>query len=134
MPSIEILVPIEKEEDIITARSKGRDLARDIGFGPVDQARIPTAISELARNILVHAGSGTIHIRSIDMGAQKGIEVVAEDQGPGIEDLAMALSDGYSTVGSMGLGLPGAKRLMDEMEVRSRPGEGTTVIARKWIR
>jgi serine/threonine-protein kinase RsbT len=130
----EVCIAIHKDEDIITARSKGRDMAKELGFGAVDQSRIPTAISELARNILVYAGSGVIRIRPINMGARKGLEVVAEDTGPGIENIEMALSDGYSSVGSLGLGLPGAKRLMDEMEVHSKIGEGTTVVARKWTR
>lgn len=131
-PEIEVL--IEREEDVIVARSKGRELAKEMGFGVVDQARIPTAISELARNILVHAGSGVIRIREIEAGSRRGMEIAAEDHGPGIEDVELALTEGYTTSTGLGLGLPGAKRLTDEMEIRSKIGEGTVVVARKWLR
>lgn len=134
MAERETEIPIAREEDVVTARSKGREIAKELGFGLVDQARIPTAISELARNILVHAGSGVFRIRAINFGMQKGIEIVAEDHGPGIEDVETAFAEGFSTAGGLGLGLPGARRLMDEMDVHSKVGEGTTIVARKWLR
>lgn len=134
MARSEIEVPINAEEDVVIARSRGRDLAKEIGFGMVDQARIPTAISELARNILVHASHGVIRVRELDYETRRGIEVVAEDTGPGIENIDMALTEGFTTAGGLGLGLPGAKRLMDEMEIRTEIGVGTVVVVRKWLR
>lgn len=132
--SDDILVPIDHEEDIITARQKGRDLAKEIGFGIVDQSRIPTAISELARNIIRYAGSGVVRIARVSSGVRDGIEIVAEDRGPGIPDVSRALQEGYSTGGGLGMGLPGARRLMDEMEVDTEVGRGTKVTVRKWRR
>lgn len=129
----EIVVPIHREEDIVRARSEGRDRARQLGFGLVDQSRIPTAISELARNILRYAGAGEIRIRTLSQAGRTGIEVTATDMGPGIQDVTRAMQDGFSTSGGLGMGLPGAKRLMGEMEIETAVGKGTTVTVRKWL-
>jgi serine/threonine-protein kinase RsbT len=128
-----LVVPIGHEMDLVTARQKGRELVAAIGFGGTDQTLIATAISEVARNILVYAGRGEIVLAAIQEGPRRGVQIVARDQGPGIPNPALALQDGYSTSGSLGLGLPGARRLMDELELNSAPGRGTTVTMRKWV-
>jgi serine/threonine-protein kinase RsbT len=135
-PSVphEIRVRINSDFDIITARQKGRELANGLGFGATDSTLIATAISELARNIVVYARKGEIVLQSIEHSDPAGILVVAFDEGPGIPDVGQALHDGYSTSGSLGLGLPGVRRLMDEFEISSEIGRGTTVTAKKWIR
>lgn len=132
MPT-ETRVTIEHETDVVTARQKGREVASASGFSTSDQTLIALAISELARNIVVYAQRGEIVINPLH-GARQGIEIIARDQGPGIEDVELALRDGYSTGKSLGLGLPGARRVMDEFEIDSGMGKGTTVTARKWIR
>lgn len=125
-------IAIRADVDIITARQRGRDLGAELGFPKTDLALIATAISELARNILTYAGEGEIEV-ALDEGAgRRGILIVARDQGPGIADLALALQDGYSTSRSLGIGLPGVRRLMDEFDVSSEPGSGTIVRATKW--
>lgn len=126
------VVSIQSDLDIVTARSMARDMAKSLGFGSIDQARIATAVSELARNIYVHAKSGQMVARGVERAGLKGIEMEFRDQGPGISNVELALQDGYSTVKSMGMGLPGAKRLMDEFEIQSQIGVGTTIICRKW--
>lgn len=136
---IEERVLIGGEDGIVVARQRAREIARQIGFGMVDQSRIATAVSELARNIVRYAtgGAGEVTIGvlpAVPQGRPMGIEIVAADKGPGIPDVALALQDGYTSGPGMGLGLPGARRLMDEMEIRSAPGEGTTVTIRKWRR
>ncbi len=120
--------------DIVIARQQGRALAASVGFTGSDLTLIATAISELGRNILVHAKHGEIAMSLVHVGAKKGIHIVARDQGPGIADIAQAMRDGYSSVNSLGLGLPGTKRLMDEFEIVSVVGQGTTVTASKWVR
>ncbi len=125
---------IRSDLDIVSARVEGRDMAKALGFGTIDQARIATAISELTRNIVLYAGEGTVTLRPIERGNRKGIEVVCEDHGPGIEDVNLVMQDGYSTSRGLGMGLPGAKRLMDEFEIESQVGKGTRVVARKWLR
>lgn len=127
-------VPIERELDIVTARQKGRELAARLGFSSTDQTLLATAISELARNILAYAGSGRIELSQVDEPGRRGIEIVALDTGPGIADVELALKDGYSTGNSLGVGLPGARRLMDDFELQSKLGVGTTVTAKKWLR
>jgi serine/threonine-protein kinase RsbT len=114
------------------ARQEGRALATKLGFSSVDATFIATAISELARNILAYARKGEIMLRAIHGSSRQGILVVASDDGPGIHDIPQALRDGFSTSGSLGLGLPGVRRLMDEFEIKSRPGRGTTVSVKKW--
>jgi len=123
---------VRLESDILAARQHGREVAEQVGFSGSDLALIATAISEIARNIVVHAGGGAIMISELD--GRTGIEIVARDDGPGILDIDLAMQDGYSTVASLGLGLPGARRLMDEFTIESQEGHGTTVAMRKWIR
>ena len=124
---------IKKEVDIIHARKEGREMARDIGFGSVEQCRIATAISELTRNIIRYAGHGKVVIKAIQR-RHKGIEITCSDEGPGIPDIEIAMQDGYSTSKGLGAGLPGAKRLMDDFEIQSEIDCGTTVVIRKWLR
>ena len=126
------VAPIRSDLDIVIARTLARDTAKALGFGAIDQARIATAVSELARNIFLYAGSGTVLFREIERGGRRGIEIVCDDQGPGIANIDLVMRDGYSTSRGMGMGLPGAKRLMDEFDIRSEEGVGTTVICRKW--
>lgn len=123
---------IRSDLDIVIARTLARDTAKNMGFGAIDQARIATAVSELARNIFLYAGSGTVTVREIERTGRKGIEIICEDQGPGIANIDTVMQDGYSTSRGMGMGLPGAKRLMDEFDIRSQEGVGTTIICRKW--
>jgi serine/threonine-protein kinase RsbT len=107
-------------------------MALQLGFRPTEATLIATAISELARNILLYAKTGEIVLGTVERGERRGLEVIARDRGPGIPDPTRAMEDGYSTSGRLGLGLPGVRRLMDEFELRSAPGEGTTVKAKKW--
>ncbi|MBM7571076.1 anti-sigma regulatory factor [Aquibacillus albus] len=127
-------VNIQKEWDIVGARQLGRDRAKEIGFGTVDQARIATAISELARNIYLYAGTGKICFEMMNDINQKGLLVIATDNGPGIKDISQVMEDGYTTSGGLGAGLPGVKRLMDEFDIISDPGKGTEIRAIKWVR
>src|SRR5690349_19369731 len=124
--SAETRVPIAQGGDIITARQQGRTLAAQLGFSSADQTLIATAISEMARNILVYAKRGEIILRC-EQESQLGIAIVARDEGPGIPDIERALRDGYSTSGSLGVGLPGTKRIMDEFTIISEVGKGTMV-------
>jgi serine/threonine-protein kinase RsbT len=129
----ETRVAIKHEADIVTARQQGRALAAQLGFSSIDQTFIATAISEVARNIIVYARSGEIVLRNAPRnGGKPGIEVVARDEGPGIPDIELAMQNGYSTANSLGLGLPGAKRMMDEFEIVSEVGKGTTITMKKW--
>lgn len=128
----ELHIPIEHEADIVTARQSGRDLATRIGFAGSDLTVIATAISEVVRNMVVYAKRGELHLSAVRDGPREGILIVAEDHGPGIADVRQAMLDGYSTGGSLGLGLPGARRLMDEFEIDSALGRGTTVCMKKW--
>lgn len=123
---------IRSDLDIVIARTLARDTAKSIGFGAIDQARIATAVSELARNIFLYAGTGNVTVREIEKLGRKGIEIVCEDQGPGIPDVNLAMQDGYTTSRGMGMGLPGAKRLMDEFIINTEVGVGTTIVCRKW--
>lgn len=127
-------VVIAHDGDIVEARRKGRELAQTIGFVGSDLTIIATAISEIARNIVVYADRGEISLSVADNGGRRGIVVVARDEGPGISDIERAMRDGYSTGKSLGLGLPGARRLMDDFEIVSAVGEGTIVTMRKWKR
>jgi serine/threonine-protein kinase RsbT len=129
----ETLVPIESEADIVLARQKGRELAAACGFGSTDQTLIATAISEVARNIIVYASRGRILLSACAEAGRHGIMIVASDDGPGIGDTQLAMRDGYSTTNSLGLGLPGARRLTDEFDLRSEPGKGTTITMKKWL-
>lgn len=127
-------VEISNEWDIVAARQLGRDEAKKIGFETVDQARITTAISELARNIYLYAGKGRIEIEEVEETGVKGIAIYANDEGPGIADVRKAMEDGYTTSAGLGAGLPGAKRLMDEFEIDTEEGRGTSIKIVKWLR
>ncbi len=127
-------VKIVTEWDIVAARQLGRNVSKELGFGTVDQARITTAISELARNIYLYAGKGQIYIEKLNRGGKNGLLVVATDEGPGIPDVRIVMEDGYSTSGGLGAGLPGVKRLMDEFDIETNVGEGTEIKAVKWLR
>jgi len=128
----ETRVTISSDKDIVDARQKGRSIALALGFSPGGATLIATAISELARNIVSYAQSGEIVIKAINGNPRDGIQVIAQDQGPGIHDVQQALRDGFSTSGSLGLGLPGVKRLMDEFQIDSKENQGTTVVVKKW--
>lgn len=136
MPIAEATLAIDGEDGIVASRQRAREVARQLGFGAVDQSRIATAVSELARNVARYAtdGRGAVAIRELDASGRVGVEIVVSDEGPGIADVAQALSDGFTSGGGMGMGLPGARRLMDEMTIESAPGQGTTVTIRKWRR
>jgi serine/threonine-protein kinase RsbT len=128
-------IAIESDADVVVARQRARALAVELNMSSTDQTLLATAISEIARNITTYAGRGEVVIdiaRAAD--GRVGIRVVATDHGPGIPDLERALTDGYTTGGGLGLGLPGARRLVDEFDIRSAPGEGTTVTLVKWSR
>jgi serine/threonine-protein kinase RsbT len=125
-------VPIKSAADIVVARQKGRALAIELGFNGSDPTVIAAAISEVARNIVNHAKQGEIVLSGLHVSGKRGIEVVARDQGPGISDVAQAMQYGFSSSKGMGVGLPGAKWLMDEFDIHSKVGKGTTVIMRKW--
>jgi serine/threonine-protein kinase RsbT len=129
----ELRTPIASEADIVLARQQGRNLAAELGASLSDLTLIATAISELARNIVTYAKRGEI-VLSVVEGSRRGIRIVASDQGPGIPDVNLAMRDGYSTGGGLGLGLPGAKRLMDEFSIVSEIGKGTVVSMTKWVR
>ncbi len=128
-----VRVPVQRDADVVLARQRGRELAAEAGFAPVDQTVIATAISEITRNIVKFALRGELVISLVSAGGRRGIRVVARDVGPGIEDPERAMTDGYSTYQGLGLGLPGARRLMDRLELESVLGEGTTVTMEKWL-
>jgi serine/threonine-protein kinase RsbT len=134
-PAEERRIPVKTDLDIVSARVEGRNLSRELGFGTIDQARIATAISELARNVILYAPEGKVTVRTIvSDDARRGIEVVCEDNGPGIADVELVMQDGYSTGSGLGMGLPGTKRLMDEFEIETKLGVGTRVTVRKWLK
>ncbi|HKW62350.1 MAG TPA: anti-sigma regulatory factor [Candidatus Acidoferrum sp.] len=116
----------------MTARQKGRTLASELGFSTGDATLIATSISELARNIVSYARRGEITLKLVSASSRQGITIIASDRGPGIRDVRQAMRDGFSTSGSLGLGLPGVRRLMDEFEILSEPGQGTVVTVKKW--
>jgi serine/threonine-protein kinase RsbT len=128
-----ISINISTEGDIVAARQKGRSLAKELGFSVVDQCRIATGISELARNIFLYASIGIVSIRTITNKNRDGLEIIAKDDGPGISDTKLAMLDGYSTSNGLGMGLPGCQRLMDEFEISSELGIGTKIVIRKWL-
>jgi serine/threonine-protein kinase RsbT len=127
-------VTIESDADIVAARQRGRALALEMGFEAGDLVFIATAISELARNIVLYAGRGEIALRKGAKGGRRCLTVISRDKGPGIPDISNAMRDGFTTSGGLGLGLPGVRRVMDEFEIQSKPGAGTTVTVRKWKR
>jgi serine/threonine-protein kinase RsbT len=128
----EVRIRIAQDTDLIPARAEARALADRLGFTRTDATLIATAISEIARNIVVHVGEGEIVLRALDDGRRCGVLVIACDQGPGIRDVEAAVQQGYADSASLGLGLPGARRLMDEFELASSPHTGTTVKMVKW--
>jgi serine/threonine-protein kinase RsbT len=137
MPGSEERIALAGESGIVAARQRAREAARRLGFGLVDQSRIATAVSELARNVVRYAvnGEGNVTIRELAAPTSRiGIEIVVRDNGPGIADVAQAMRDGFTSGNGLGLGLPGTKRLMDEMQLESALGSGTTVTIRKWRR
>ncbi|MBP5972234.1 anti-sigma regulatory factor [Brasilonema sp. CT11] len=123
---------IQSSQDVIFVRQKVRQFAVKLGFSLVDQTKIVTAASELARNTLDHAGGGTVRLEALEYGMRKGLQLVFEDSGPGIPDIDLALKDGYTTGSGLGMGLSGTKRLVNEFDIVSRVGEGTRVTIRKW--
>lgn len=132
MAPADLTIAIAADIDILIARQQARELAASLRFSTVEATLVATAISEIARNILVYAGRGEVELRVVERGVRRGLMVVARDDGPGIADINQALEDGFSTAGSLGLGLPGAKRLMDDFGIESTPGRGTTVKMIKW--
>ncbi len=131
--SAPVRIPVQHDVDVVSARQQGRELAAALGFTGSSLTLIATAISEIARNIVVYAGSGEIVIEPVHNGSRPGLRVTASDQGPGIADIELAMRDGYSTGRSLGLGLPGARRMMDDFHIESQPGSGTTVVMSKWV-
>ena len=129
-----ITVPITSDRDIVTARQRGCALAAQLGYSPTDATLIATAISELARNIVLYANRGEIVVASSGDGRKPRIVVVARDEGPGIADVPRAIAGGHSDSGGLGLGLAGVRRLMDEFEISSEPRKGTTVTVKRWKR
>ncbi len=129
---IEVCVPVASENDLVAARREGRVLAERLGFSPSEATLVATAISELARNIVSYARGGEILFSLANCDGRHGVTIVARDQGPGIADIRLALQDGYSTSRGLGLGLPGVRRIMDEFNIVSELGCGTTVTVTKW--
>jgi serine/threonine-protein kinase RsbT len=129
----EVCVPVSSEIDIVTARQKGRELAARLGFSNTELTLIATAISEVVRNIVEYAKRGELCLNIVQQGNKRGIVIIASDKGPGIPNIKLAMQDGYSTKHSLGLGLPGAKRLMDEFEIISEVGKGTKITMKKWV-
>src|SRR5438270_13100228 len=133
MVAADIVVDIHNPDDIVAARKAGHQLALDLGFSLTDVTMIATAISEIARNITSYAGRGAVRVTVAEREGRKALVVRAEDDGPGIADIERAMEDGYSTGRGLGLGLPGARRLMDRLIVESTPGHGTGIEMWKWI-
>lgn len=125
-------MPIRGSGDVVQVRQAVRTWAIQAGFSLVDQTKIVTAASELARNTLDYGGGGTVRLQLVENGLRRGLRLTFEDQGPGIADIERAMTDGFTTGGGMGMGLPGSKRLVNEFEIASRPGEGTRVTITRW--
>jgi serine/threonine-protein kinase RsbT len=125
-------LPIRTSDDVVRVRQQVRVRAVEIGLSLVDQTKIITAASELARNTLDYGGGGRVHLETLQNGARRGLRLTFEDEGPGIPDIALAMTDGYTSGGGLGLGLSGAKRLSNEFEIRSVVGEGTRVMIARW--
>jgi serine/threonine-protein kinase RsbT len=135
--AVDTALQIANDDDIVMARQRAREVSKALGFGMVDQARVATAVSELTRNIVRYAidGRGRVTIRPVSSTAGKrGIEVVVSDDGPGIANIDLVMQEGFTSGAGLGMGLPGTKRLMDEMTIESGPGQGTTITIRKWQR
>jgi serine/threonine-protein kinase RsbT len=130
----DVRVAIRTDADVVTARQEARTMGASLGFSSTDLTLLATAISEVARNITTYAGEGEVALRVVRGTARDGIEVVASDSGPGIADVELAMQDGYTTGNGLGLGLPGTRRLVDEFELETQPGVGTTIRLVKWTR
>jgi serine/threonine-protein kinase RsbT len=130
----DVRVAIRSDADVVTARQEARAMGAGLGFSSTDLTLLATAISEIARNITMYAGEGEVALRVLNDGDRRGIEVVASDEGPGIADVELAMQDGYTTGAGLGLGLPGTRRLVDEFELHTEPGRGTSVRLVKWNR
>lgn len=132
MTEQEVRLEVASDADIVPARARGRALATELGFSRADATLVATAISEIARNIIVHAGRGEIVLKPGYESDRRGVLVVARDEGPGIRDVDRALQEGFGTKGGLGLGLPGARRIMDEFVIETAPNHGTTVTMQMW--
>jgi serine/threonine-protein kinase RsbT len=130
----EVRVAIRSDRDVVTARQEARSMGASVGFSSTDLTLLATAISEVARNITTYAGEGEVSLRVVERAGRAGIEVVARDEGPGIDDVERAMQDGFTTGNGLGLGLPGTRRLVDEFDLRTAPGAGTTITLVKWNR
>jgi serine/threonine-protein kinase RsbT len=126
------LLEVRSSNDIVRVRQLVREWAVQAGFSLVDQTKIVTATSELARNTVEHGGGGTARLEALSDGGRRGLRLTCEDRGPGIADINLALKDGYTSRGGLGLGLPGARRLVNDFAIESRPGEGTRVVITRW--
>lgn len=126
------ILPLRTSTDLVAVRQAVRAMSLELGFGLVDQTKLVTAASELARNVVDYAGSGTARLEALNEGIRRGLRVVFEDQGPGIANVEEAMRDGFSTGGGLGLGLGGARRLANEFEIHSTPGSGTRVAITRW--
>lgn len=126
--------PIRSDVDVVAARIGVRDWAREIGLTVLDLTKVVTAASELARNALIHGGGGTMQLQVVTQSGRKGIRATFSDRGPGIPEIDLAMQDGYTTAGGMGIGLPGAKRLVNEFALATAPGGGTSVTIVRWQR
>jgi serine/threonine-protein kinase RsbT len=130
----EVRVAIRTDADVVTARQEARAMGARLGFASTDLTLLATAISEVARNITTYAGEGEVLLRVLDERGRQGIEVLATDEGPGIDDVELAMQDGFTTGNGLGLGLPGTRRLVDDFDLETAPGAGTKVRLVKWIR
>lgn len=129
MPDV---LPLQTEHDIVMARQAVRRLTQDLKFSLVDQTKMVTAASELARNTINYGGGGQLHLELVEDGLRRGLRLRFEDEGPGIADLDLAMSDGWTSGGGLGMGLSGSKRLVNEFEIDTRPGGGTKVSITRW--
>jgi len=130
----DVRVAIRTDADVVTARQEARTMATGLGFSSTDLTLLATAISEVARNITTYAGTGEVALRVVQENGRRGIEVVASDRGPGIANVELAMQDGYTTGNGLGLGLPGTRRLVDDFELQTEVGAGTTIRLVKWAR
>jgi serine/threonine-protein kinase RsbT len=126
------VLQVRSDSDVVRARQAVRSMCAELGFSLVDQTKMVTAASELARNTVIHGRGGTVTIESLEDGAKRGVRMTFEDEGPGISDVARALTDGYTSGSGMGLGLGGSRRLVHDFEIQSTPGTGTRVVALRW--
>ena len=125
-------LPLVSDRDIVLARQETRNLARQVGLSIVDQTKIVTAISELARNAVIHGGGGSLRCEIVRSDGKQGLRLTVSDEGPGIEDLNLAMKDGWTSGSGLGIGLPGARRLVNEFHITSERGRGTTVVVTRW--